>query len=514
MCFNGGVCESEQYNINKYRCLCPQDPSGSRDVWAGQHCETPATDFCEEDVVSDLTGGVWFCTRGGNCKNGEKNLAKKCDCPEGTFGLHCEYEVDQTCNLECENDGVCKVGLKDFTKMDEYGLDIESFLGGMDSYGEHCVCPEGYTGLTCDKEEAVQCGQGVCFNGAECVQTTSLDGSIIYSEFCRCPTDPNTGMAFASKFCEHKATVFCEAPVGHDKGEYFCANGGTCPGAKNPHMPCSCPDGFTGPKCEVSAEAELMDDCDLKCENGGECFFGQSPIVDEDMKELALDGYDFLMDNKHCRCPEGFLGLRCEMRYERCGANEHFCLHGSGCVPDNDQWTCDCTEAATLLSKAYAGEFCEHAATDFCDNASGTSNAGSFCANHGSCLGIIGAGEDHIGCQCEPGWVGKYCEYESLATDGVATRAFAGFVGTLGGIVLCFGIVIFLARTRGTIGKKKHEYRSTPADDDVSLSVHGHEGHESGQRLGPIHVLYEDNFDSDLSDEDTADYEFKDITII
>ena len=85
--------------------------------------------------------------------------------------------------------------------MDEYGLDIESFKGGMESYGEHCVCPEGYTGLTCDKEEAVQCGQGVCFNGAECVQTTSLDGSIIYSECCRCPTDPNTGMAFAGKFC-------------------------------------------------------------------------------------------------------------------------------------------------------------------------------------------------------------------------------------------------------------------------------------------------------------------------
>ena len=70
MCFNGGVCESEQYNPNKYRCVCPQDPS--RDVWAGQHCETQATDFCEENVISDLTGGVWFCTRGGNCKNGEK----------------------------------------------------------------------------------------------------------------------------------------------------------------------------------------------------------------------------------------------------------------------------------------------------------------------------------------------------------------------------------------------------------------------------------------------------------
>ena len=52
--------------------------------------------------------------------------------------------------------------------------------------------------------------------------------------------------------------MFCEAPVGHNKGGYFCVNGGTCPGAKNPHMLCSCPDGFTGPKCEVSAEAEWV----------------------------------------------------------------------------------------------------------------------------------------------------------------------------------------------------------------------------------------------------------------
>jgi len=386
ICFNGGECQPEQYDESKLRCLCPQDPR--HDVWAGKNCEVPATSFCNEDVVSDLIGGVWFCTRGGVCKDGETNLAKKCDCPKGTFGLHCEYSKDEPCNLQCNNGGVCKMGLKDFTELAEYGLDIDAYLGGQDSYGEHCVCPKGYTGLTCEKEEAVQCGQGICFNGAECVQTTSLDGSIVYNEFCRCPTEE--GESYAGKFCEHKSTTFCPAPEGHDPAEYFCANGGECPSA--PHLPCRCPEGFSGSKCEVSKDAELQDDCDLECQNAGTCFFGQSPITDEQMKELHLDGLDFLLDNKHCRCPDGWIGLRCEMKYEQCGEGEHFCLHGSGCIDDNDEWTCDCRNAASLLSEAYAGEFCEHAATTFCEGEGAGKH--SFCTNHGTCLGQIGDGEE------------------------------------------------------------------------------------------------------------------------
>jgi hypothetical protein len=79
------------------------------------------------------------------------------------------------------------------------------------------------------------------------------------------------------------------------------------------------------------------------------------------------------------------------MRYEKCGDHEHYCLHGSGCVPDGDEFTCDCREAATGLT-SYAGKYCEHVATEFCQGPG--ANPESFCTNHGTCLGEIGKGQE------------------------------------------------------------------------------------------------------------------------
>lgn len=157
-----------------------------------------------------------------------RDLAKKCTCPTGTFGLHCEYSEAQECTLKCMNGGKCQIGLKDFSHMEDYGLDIISYLGGQDIYGQHCVCPEGYSGVKCETEDVVRCGKGICFNGAECVQTVSLDGTTVYNQYCRCKQDA-AGSTFAGKFCEHEATTYCPAPYGHNPDEYFCANGGECP---------------------------------------------------------------------------------------------------------------------------------------------------------------------------------------------------------------------------------------------------------------------------------------------
>jgi len=156
-----------------------------------------------------------------------RNLAKKCACPVGTFGLHCEFSQYEECSLQCFNGGKCKIGLKDFTHMKEYGLDIEHYLGGRDEYGEHCVCPEGFSGAKCEVDDVVICGQGICFNGASCVQTVSLDGTEVYNEYCRCKHD-DAGVQFAGKFCEHESTTKCPAPYGHNPDEYFCTNGGEC----------------------------------------------------------------------------------------------------------------------------------------------------------------------------------------------------------------------------------------------------------------------------------------------
>jgi len=503
-CFNGGTCERARFNNDEYHCACPQDPREK--VYAGLNCIVEATDFCQEDGFFDITGGKWFCAHGGTCINGETNLAKKCTCPEGKFGLHCEFLTDEECNLDCNNGGKCKIGLKDFSHMAEYGLDIVEYLGGQEQYGEHCVCPQGFSGAKCQVEDIVRCGQGICFNGAECVQTVSLDGTEVYNEYCRCKAeevDGNHGgngqieigngigeihVQYAGKFCEHVATTSCKTPYGHNPDEYFCTNGGECPDL--PHLPCKCVDGYTGPKCEIAPDADLTDECDLDCLNEGQCFFGQSPVVDEELQKLHTSGLDFLLENKHCRCPEGFIGLKCEMRFEKCGDDEHYCLHGAGCVSDGDQYTCDCKDAATLLD-SYAGEYCEHAATQFCQGPG--ANSESFCANHGTCLGDIGVGEDHVGCRCEEGWTGEYCEFDKLVSTNVAKNVFAEFAITITAIIVTFGAIAFFVRKRQG---RDIEYEEANAEPPT-LNPYG-------------------EIDSDLSDggSEEEDYELTDVAII
>lgn len=509
MCFHGGYCATEQYDEGIYHCVCRQDENG--DVWAGKHCEVLATNFCTDDKKWDIPGGRWFCTNGGTCQNGVSNLAVKCKCPEGTFGLHCEYNEYLGCSLQCENGGTCKVGLKDFSVIEQYGVNIESALNGQDFYGEHCVCPDGFSGPRCEISEVTRCGEGVCFNDAECVQTVSKDGETVYSEFCQCPTSMT--VSYTGKFCEYQSTSFCPAPEGHDPSEYFCANGGECP--NEPHEACICQTGFSGPKCEIPDNADLKDECDLPCENDGVCFFGQSPVEDETMKNLSNEGREFLADNKHCRCPEGFIGLRCEIKYNDCGGGKHYCLHGSECVEDGDEFTCDCREASKDFS-AYAGKYCEHEATMYCQGPGQGSH--SFCTNHGVCKGEVSKNGDHVGCNCALGWTGDYCEYESKATS-VASKVFSSFVVIVFGGALCYTFVRYIYRGRDTI-----EYHQPGAAQEMNMAPYpyGEDGRRGALRnsstrgghtpVGAIADEYDDEDDDDLSMD--TEYEFHEVKIV
>jgi hypothetical protein len=156
------------------------------------------------------------------------DFSKKCDCPLGFYGLHCEYEGSVMCDLKCLNGGECQSGAKDLSQYIEYGIDIDHFLGGSNINGEHCVCPNGFTGVLCEKEEGThyrECGGGVCFNGGVCAERVNAYGSP--KDFhCECSEfDTNV----AGEFCEHENVEFCPSPDGHDATKYYCANGGTCP---------------------------------------------------------------------------------------------------------------------------------------------------------------------------------------------------------------------------------------------------------------------------------------------
>lgn len=70
VCFNGGFCERDSKNFNKFHCGCPMDQRDQ--VWAGLTCENKPTSFCgEDDPFYDLAGSRWFCTNNGNCIDGE-----------------------------------------------------------------------------------------------------------------------------------------------------------------------------------------------------------------------------------------------------------------------------------------------------------------------------------------------------------------------------------------------------------------------------------------------------------
>merc|ERR1712038_68412 len=164
--------------------------------------------------MDDLAGTRWFCVNGGKCLDGLTNLTAKCDCPQGFAGLHCEYlesEYEQ-CNLQCSNGGTCKKGAKDLSEFTDYGVEVDTFLGGSNIDGEHCVCPEGFTGVQCETTDVKPCGDGVCFNGGLCIETIKSDGTL-RDYHCECNEfDTNV----AGQFCEHIDVRFCPAPVDFD----------------------------------------------------------------------------------------------------------------------------------------------------------------------------------------------------------------------------------------------------------------------------------------------------------
>jgi hypothetical protein len=156
---------------------------------------------------------------------------------------------------------------------------------------------------------------------------------------------------------------------------------------------CTCPEGFHGPICEFSDDEENGDyeDCSLHCNNGGECRNGVKDVSFLGLFNLGPVVSNLNMthnaDFEHCVCPDGYVGLTCDIRLTSCGDDSHICLYGSTCVEDGDGYTCDCEVAFTGLDK-FAGDHCQHKATEFCTDdgvpGSGMDNT-SFCVNNATC---------------------------------------------------------------------------------------------------------------------------------
>jgi len=451
VCFHGAPCMPVK---DDYVCGCPYTSDPDR-KYIGSHCEYEADKYCpvNNSQLTDISkSGEWFCTNNGECIDDETDLEDKCECEWGYYGLHCEYKDEEPdCTLDCENGGTCNTGVKDYTEYDDDNIanfltddDFDHFYDEEFESLTYCICPVGYTGNTCELQ-IDDCGDGVCLNGATC--RLGLSG-----HYCDCTdidiTDSNgQSISHAGASCERFATTMCDASVDGFPDvlntEFFCTNGGKCP--TDLHLPCNCLRGFSGPRCEFEGVSNQGDtnqgdtkrDCSLKCENGGNCFFGDAP------DNSLFDGFDISSPSgRHCKCPPGYTGFLCETEIEVCGDSDHHCLNNGKCVQDDIGYKCECgTDSSDM---PHAGLSCESPATSYCAGPGASKDF--FCTNEGVCKDQVLAGTTtHPGCTCDLGYEGKYCELKGNRKNlnGTASKAFMGFTITLFGLFAIFLAVYY-----------------------------------------------------------------------
>ena len=115
------------------------------------------------------------------------------------------------------------------------------------------------------------------------------------------------------------------------------------------------------------------------------------------MSELAhITETTHTEDFESCKCPEGFTGLRCEIKVETCPEGDHLCLFGSTCERVGNNYTCDC-DVETTEKTRFAGMYCQHKSTSLCtvDGMLGSGkNKNAFCVSNGKCLKLVGEDEE------------------------------------------------------------------------------------------------------------------------
>jgi len=133
-----------------------------------------------------------------------------------------------TCNLPCENGGVCRIKATfPFTSINP-SLSSSSNNYNM-SAGEYCDCSNtNYLGEFCDIQVQVCSSSSVvCLYGSVCVE----DSVGFHCECSPNATTAQTGDISNSLSCHHHQTKICTTPgVQPGRATTFCVNNGVCDG--------------------------------------------------------------------------------------------------------------------------------------------------------------------------------------------------------------------------------------------------------------------------------------------
>lgn len=133
------------------------------------------------------------------------------------------------CSLNCANNGYCT--------FDPITSSSHNLLDG--KLRELCICPKGYTGLTCQNriglmDKCLNYGDKfVCLNGGHCRQVLTAEnlskvvldqGSGNYPGEWMCDCVEADGVSpFAGDMCRKPHTEYC-----NNEGTAYCTNGGSC----------------------------------------------------------------------------------------------------------------------------------------------------------------------------------------------------------------------------------------------------------------------------------------------
>uniref|UniRef100_A0A8C7UKF1 Delta-like protein n=1 Tax=Oncorhynchus mykiss TaxID=8022 RepID=A0A8C7UKF1_ONCMY len=404
-------CDEHYYGFGCNKFCRPRD-----DFFGHYNCDHNGNKTCLEGW-SGPECSTAICRQGCSTEHGSCKLPGDCKCLYGWQGEYCDKCIPHpgcvhgSCvepwQCLCDTNFGGQLCDKDLNTCGTFQpcLNMGTCSNtGPDKY--HCACPDGYSGVNCEKAEHA-CLSEPCFNGGSCLET---------SQGFECQCAPG----WSGPSCSINVDECVPNPCGH---------GGTCQDQVN-GFKCTCPFQWSGKTCLID-----INDCRDQCQNGGTC---------KDM----VNGY-------RCVCPSGFGGEHCEKDVNECASGP--CLNGGRCKDDVNGFQCLClpgfsgnfcqvsrdwhhtpslpcqngaqcfnlaTDYFCKCPEDYEGKNCSHLkdhcrttpckVIDSCTVAVASNStpggmrliSSNVCGPHGRCRSQAGG---QFSCECQEGFTGTYC---------------------------------------------------------------------------------------------------------